>query len=306
MMTSSRKSGFTLVELLVVIAIIGILVALLLPAVNAAREAARKAQCKNNLKQIGLALVTFEESMKRFPKGRENCDGATDPPCNVCPTLPDPIRYRGASSFVRLLPYLEEKPLYRLATIEKPTDLGIWHSDPAWEDANRIRMTSTRPKFIVCPSDPSKPDDGGTALGSYAGCQGSSNVPLNAQPRFKCGHDGMFLYAIARKRRDVKDGTSKSFAYGEVRGADTGESRNVWSLAVRVLDTLRTTTNAVNTLPGKGVVFSTANNNAAFGSAHPDGAHFVYVDGHVDWIEDFINTRIYDAKATIAGSENVN
>ncbi len=84
-MSRLRRTGFTLVELLVVIAIIGILVALLLPAVQAAREAARRTQCNNQLKQIGLALDLYEGSYKLYPPGRVGCDGITTGPCNGDP-----------------------------------------------------------------------------------------------------------------------------------------------------------------------------------------------------------------------------
>ena len=82
--------GFTLVELLVVIAIIGILVALLLPAIQAARESARRAQCVNNEKQIGIALLNYESSYKKFPAGRHGCDDSVEPMfvgCEATPTI---------------------------------------------------------------------------------------------------------------------------------------------------------------------------------------------------------------------------
>jgi hypothetical protein len=219
------------------------------------------------------------------------------------------------------LPYLEEKSLYDLAKLDNPTDLGIWHSDPAWEDANRRRMVSSRPKVMVCPSDPSAPGvDAGlsnntlAATGSYAACHGTYGVQggswgTGISTTMKCGNTGMFNYLNARKRREVSDGHSKTFAFGEVQGADTPEGSNVWTTASRVSDTLRTTTNAVNTPPGTGIVFvepypGSTLHNAAFGSYHPDGAHFVYVDAHVDWVNEFTNTTLYSAYATVAGGEN--
>ena len=100
-----RPAGFTLVELLVVIAIIGVLVALLLPAVQAAREAARRSQCGNNLKQIGLALHNYHDTLKWFPPGAVFEGGASTAP-NA-----QPINQRG-SMHVRLLPYMEQQALY--------------------------------------------------------------------------------------------------------------------------------------------------------------------------------------------------
>src|SRR5215510_8400497 len=101
---SRHRSGFTLIELLVVIAIIGVLVALLLPAVQAAREAARRAQCTNNLKQIALAVATYEDSLKIYPTGRMGCDCWTD---DVCGTRPSSTR-PGTSAFVLILPQVEQ------------------------------------------------------------------------------------------------------------------------------------------------------------------------------------------------------
>src|SRR5262245_24492684 len=97
------RRAFTLVELLVVIAIIGILVALLLPAVQAAREAARRSQCVNNQKQQGVAFLNYESARKKFPPGRLGCDGLSSSnssdPCNTCMEFPQPKRSQGPSAF---------------------------------------------------------------------------------------------------------------------------------------------------------------------------------------------------------------
>src|SRR5947207_3175804 len=106
----AARRGFTLVELLVVIAIIGILVALLLPAIQSAREAARRSQCVNNLKQWGLAALNHESALKAFPPGASGCYHKTDP---NCPCTDDKQCHR-ASGFVMMLPYMEETALYNL------------------------------------------------------------------------------------------------------------------------------------------------------------------------------------------------
>ncbi len=106
--SSSRRAGFTLVELLVVIAIIGILVGLLLPAVQAAREAARRMQCSNSLKQLGLSLHTYEATFKRFPARKQGTG------CGIAFTTAARNHQNGCrlSAFAALLPYLEQTPMF--------------------------------------------------------------------------------------------------------------------------------------------------------------------------------------------------
>ena len=108
MLFDRRNTAFTLVELLVVIAIIGILVALLLPAVQMAREAARRTECSNNLRQIGLALVQYEAANECYPPGRMGCDGMNFDVCAGDKGFERP----GTSGFVMLLPMLEQQNLY--------------------------------------------------------------------------------------------------------------------------------------------------------------------------------------------------
>ena len=108
-------------ELLVVIAIIGILVALLLPAIQAAREAARRSQCVNNEKQIGVALLNYESTRKKFPAGRHGCDDSVQPQYAGCEAVPT-IEPSEMSTFVKILPFLEEQALYdRLTKVDSST-----------------------------------------------------------------------------------------------------------------------------------------------------------------------------------------
>src|SRR4051812_32054733 len=126
---SRARRAFTLVELLVVIAIIGILVALLLPAIQAAREAARRASCVNNMKNVGLAMHNFVTVRREFPPGRNGCAGSTAAPCN-CPAGQN--TYDGSSGFVFLLPYMEDQKMYDMAHIEAG-GLFNWVASPAWD-----------------------------------------------------------------------------------------------------------------------------------------------------------------------------
>jgi prepilin-type N-terminal cleavage/methylation domain-containing protein/prepilin-type processing-associated H-X9-DG protein len=312
------QRGFTLVELLVVIAIIGVLVALLLPAVQAAREAARRTRCVNNLKQIGLSIENYESSKKKFPLGRYTGDGATTGACAPALSLPDTTKYQATSGFVLLLPYLEEINLYELARLDQ---YGLWNDDGAgayhtlWQDAQSMKVVTTRPSVYVCPSDTSEPGIKDTsyegneidnktirpAVGSYALSQGTLG-PTGSTPAIKCGNTGMFMYAIARRRRQLTDGTSKIFAVGEVVASDTNNGINMWTKASRYQTSLRTTVNPLNTPPGTGSPITTSatySHNGAFGSEHAGGANFVFVDGHVSFVTDNIAMPTYQALSTV-------
>ncbi len=160
---SNGRRGFTLVELLVVIAIIGILVGLLLPAVQAAREAARRMQCTNNLKQLGLAAMNFESAYKKFPPSANAVSGNT-------PSI-DEINFNYVGHLVYLLPYLEQNAIYQpfasnldlnantyrtVPTTPVPNRRAWWFdggsfSSPAFPQI--IAVSPTRLSMLLCPSD---------------------------------------------------------------------------------------------------------------------------------------------------------
>lgn len=311
-MSDSRAStsrGFTLVELLVAISIIGILVGLLLPAIQSAREAARRESCLNNLKQLGVAIHCYESGQRKFPPGRVGCDDTGDQMAiSACPPGLSAERKTAASGFVVLLPQMEMQPLYDRLGIEIG---GLWNrnvDDLAWyaDESKRIAIQE-QPTFHRCPSDTSvrlsdvyRPVI--AATGSYAFVQGTLG-PGKPPEQVKYDNDGPFLYVTSRKPSQVTDGLSQTMFVGEVMLADTWESSNTWTYALSNADCLRTTSNKLNTTPGDGYVYY--RQNGAFGSQHPEGALFAFGDGHVEFLSDAIAKDVYKALSTIAGGELV-
>jgi prepilin-type N-terminal cleavage/methylation domain-containing protein len=310
------RRAFTLVELLVVIAIIGVLIGLLLPAVQAAREAARRTQCTNSLKQIGLALHNYELALQLYPPGRLGCDGVTSPVC-ACGSNTDTQRV-GTSALVLILPYMDNSPMYASASFDK---IGIWNDsqdaalNKGWLDPPRLKLVSTSVPFYVCPSSTAElywPDltwwgiPVAPATGSYAMCHGSLGPSLGISTTLKCQNTGLFNYGLSRAAREITDGLSNTFFAGEVLAADTPESENVWTYAARLLDTMRSTENPLNTPPGKGAYTTCPYgpcHNGAFGSQHPTGANFLYGDARVSFINENVDLSIYRAASTIALGE---
>jgi len=210
----SRATGFTLIELLVVIAIIAVLVAMLLPAVQQAREAARRSQCKNNLKQIGLAMHTYHDAFNSFPS-------------NVwtwyvpSPILPNPTPGAGSqrnySWICMLLPYLDNGPLYNRINFSLP----LFDSSLATQtDSNGNAIVSSKMSVLQCPSSGQLVTQNGNIPGkipiawtNYAGQQtywGGQNGGWGGDP-----FSGVFTDFQNTGIRDIKDGTSTTIAVSE-------------------------------------------------------------------------------------------
>lgn len=219
--SSPRRAGFTLVELLVVIAIIGILVGLLLPAVQAAREAARRMQCSNSLKQLGLSLHNYESTFKRFP-ARKN--GTNSPFAGTARNSSNGGRLAG---FVALLPYVEQTPMYNQIQAGDPTGTtttttvgggpivfpggpAAWGSWSVW---------NTSPGFLSCPSDGTTFNQpAATAINNYAFSVGDDVTAVRDGTAVR----GVFPSTIGVKIAEIVDGTSNTVAFSERLRANFG------------------------------------------------------------------------------------
>ena len=307
----SRKTrGFTLVELLVVIAIIGILIGMLLPAVQRVRESARRVSCQNNFRQIGLAIANYESAHQSLPPGRIGCDDIGEQMSfSGCETEQDSEQKNGASGFIPLLPFLELGNLEEQLAVD---DGGLWNRDVddlAWfEDSPEKREGILEELPILwCPSETGERVSEVyqpiiAATSSYAFSNGTMG-PDFLLYQTKYLNDGAFVYKLTKTLAEVTDGLSNTLFVGEVTRPDTWESSNIWSYAISNADCLRTTNNPVNTRPGAGVVL--ARRNGAFASSHPNGSQFLYGDGHVRFIPTAVDFELYQGSSTIAGDETI-
>jgi len=199
-----RRRAFTLVELLVVIAIIGILVALLLPAVQMARESARRMSCQNNLHQQGLALHNHENTFGRFPSGGEGTDFSTNPPAT---------KFDLHSTFTRLLPYLEQE------TTASQFDLNYAYNDR--RAPHNQAAAKTRIKAFECPSNVlAKPDPAGYGRGDYMPTVYTDIAPASGlRDKINSRRNGALAIGGTRAA-EVSDGLSNTIAIAE----DTGRN----------------------------------------------------------------------------------
>jgi len=239
-MTNRLRRGFTLIELLVVIAIIGVLIALLLPAVQAAREAARRAQCTNNLKQIGLALHNYESANGSFPLG-----ASMAPAANLTQRTSG---WTNWSAQAMMLPFMEQTAIYNAINFNWAGghDIGGAINATAW---------NTKINSFLCPSDGNA---GQTGSNSYFGSVGTSSYDWwggmdDAQPPTwtdKRHTTGIFAKYRSYGINDVKDGTSGTVAFSEGLAGGTAANstaRNRWRNAVTGL-TLADTARRLDTM----------------------------------------------------------
>jgi prepilin-type N-terminal cleavage/methylation domain-containing protein len=322
----NRTAGFTLVELLVVIAIIGVLVAMLLPAVQAAREAARRSSCGNNLKQYGIAIHNYEDTHKTMPTGGNNWSETP-----------------GHGWQVAILPFIEQNALYQALPIGRPGAPSV----PHFQFPDGTYMRSKFAAFARCPSDASEPfvDSGVnlTFVGSYTGSLGSQKTPS-----WNSGCNTFYTRGVHYEKGDgpngeadwyahgntlehsnisgvfgriaqgckfarVKDGLSNTFFVGEVMGdchdhiywgwhynqmnnahASTSVPINDFTTCYKDVasDPTRLATKPGVTNPSCGDARNW-NYSWGFKSAHPSGAQFVMGDGSVRFVTQTIDYATY-------------
>jgi prepilin-type N-terminal cleavage/methylation domain-containing protein/prepilin-type processing-associated H-X9-DG protein len=210
----ASRAGFTLVELLVVVAIIGVLIGLLLPAVQAAREAGRRAQCINNLKQQGLGMLNFEQTNSKLPSGGEGTAFNSSAMAQFNGNKPFTV-FDLQSFFTLVLPFLEE------GNVGKSMNLGYGYNDPRWQP-NQV-AAATRVATFLCPSNSIRVDD---PIG-YGGTDYMPTVYTDIDPSGGAGTFGMrnkstrrngLLHQGGSYISSVVDGTSKTIAVTEDSG----------------------------------------------------------------------------------------
>ncbi|MEZ5944639.1 MAG: DUF1559 domain-containing protein [Planctomycetaceae bacterium] len=247
-MRQTRRLGFTLIELLVVIAIIAVLIALLLPAVQQAREAARRSQCKNNLKQLGLALHNYHETHNIFPN-------------DMHAYWPTPGSRAGGlarnhSWMVMILPFIDQAPLYSAIDTESQF---YGQTLPTGQFLTAQQMT-----IFQCPSDSQIESEQiyNLSVTNYAGSQGFDWWRRKGEV-----HEGMFSLESKVRMRDIKDGTSNTIAVGEVN--TTGQKNGGRNCGAGIAR--RGGGEAVFRNWAVSITHNVISENAAYGITNPDG-----------------------------------
>ncbi len=291
-----RQRGFTLIELLVVIAIIAVLIALLLPAVQQAREAARRSQCKNNLKQLGLAMHNYHDNFNILPS-------------TIFSTVNWSAEEKG-SYLVRLLPYVDQAPLFNKINFAQPSIDGL--TDPS----NGKLFRSMVLPVLLCPSDPSPDVWGDRAKTNYAASMGNQAMPSYTSCPTYLGNDfgtgpaghgnspdpnqtsGPFSrVGYGARLAEFTDGTSNTILMGEIRPNCGDHTVSGWyhfnAPWVATTGPINFPISCYNdtAVPSAGPCNqpNSWNTTQAFKSKHVGGCHFVLADGAVRFISENIN-----------------
>jgi prepilin-type N-terminal cleavage/methylation domain-containing protein len=317
---SGLRGGFTLIELLVVIAIIAILIGLLLPAVQQAREAARRASCTNNLHQMAIAAHNFHEAFKQFPPGYL---GAKPPHCRSASLS---TKYQNIGHLAFLLPYMEGDNIWKGMQTDKNID--NYNATNWWASVTDWNLARSKVPGFLCPSSNMEGADSGTGVILEIFCSTSCTGP----PPEPCGFTlwwfansdggdqlgktnylgvsgvlgevddggwnrlrGIFNSRSKTKFRDITDGTSSTLMFGESVGDNPPGGPFGVSLAWMSIGGLP----AVQGLGG----INGSNRWNQFGSEHQGIVHFAFADGRVQPISVNINTGVYQALASMKAGE---
>lgn len=302
----SRVRAFTLVELLVVIAIVGVLVMLLLPAVQSARESARRTVCANQLKQLGLAIHAYETGQQMLPAGFSSVSSVADRDVwNEAENGTD-----GHSWIVDILPFLEQKTLYDRWGFTMNVK-----GNAAVAQANIVTLYCPSRRAGVRSEDVKVMFMGwGSGGTDYGGCAGNSNYWNDILPSHKFEHEGddanergVFGQNDPRRAASIKDGMSTTLMLGEVQrmfehpnagSPSAGTSHDGW--AVGGVATLFDTDADPG---GKGGINAPQFENP--GSDHPQGANFCFAGGSIAFLTDDIDKQLMEDIGSMAGRENV-
>ncbi len=307
-----ENGGFTLVELLVVIAIIGILIALLLPAVQAAREAARRMQCTNNLKQLALAMHTYEAAHKAFPPGA--------------------LSINNLSWNCFLLPFIEQGPLHKQFQEYGAFNQGTYNNGTNNEGQNKANLLALNGVAgFLCPSstDDMATHPSGTLTNperkTYTSHYYGVSGPLGINPATNAAYraaqtsnqwggfalQGMLQVNASTRLRDVTDGTSNTLLLGEIANGDGANWCRGVGLGTNPTGNPLDGTGPMGMSSSKNVVnainlpLTSVFNNISFSSRHPGGANFARADGSVDFLPDNVDLTLYKSLATRDGGEPV-
>jgi prepilin-type N-terminal cleavage/methylation domain-containing protein len=327
---SYSKRGFTLVELLVVIAIIGILVALLLPAIQAAREAARRSQCTNNMKQLGVALHNYLDNHKKFPPAGVNYGWAGG---GTTPAIYGNIL--NVSGWVMTLPYLEQQGLYDrydsscaacICATNPPNNAITGAAATCTTSAENAVVVSTVLKCFTCPSDPGNPilsDKGGTSYNPFNGNTGAkTNYDFSVNQIDRNTHNDWTTQAVTTRymfgensdtgTQHIIDGTANTVAICEQTHTVIDGASNAWGYRGWVQFGLDLPWYGINRfdvflgawytgdrtrIVGRLAEFGTP------GSLHPGGINVSMGDASVKFVSESTDTNVLRAISTMAGTE---